>query len=828
MRFFSQISFKESFNDFVTKSAVLLFLTFLLWGIDWVLVSANHSVEGLAIWKLVGLLNDLSFTCLILAIYFPVHFIFSKINIKLTDGVSAIFFSSVFIFGLCLSFYFKDALIPLRIENLKGMSSQQVTDIIQIYGFSFWHLLFLIPIVLIVFILVRKASGMNSKKLHFIVWPLATICLVWTIFLNDYSSKSDIAQDLQVNKTSYFISSWLNYKSQNADFKQDEVEAALKEFYALNDISKTTYRHYPFFDEKRSENHLGQYFIERDSAPNIVFIIVESLGRQFSGPDAKLGSFTPFIDSLANEGLYWGNCLSNAERTFGALPNLMAGVPEGDRGFLNLRSSMPDHLSLPLLLSEHNDYQTNFFCGALKTFDYMNEYLMFQKFKGIYGESDFEKNNELRDLEYEDGHSEKFNWGAEDRKVFEESMHKFNESPFFNLYLTTSFHEPFAFENLTYYIDLASKKIDALNPENKSDYLSELETFGALMYTDASVKRCIELYAERDDFENTIFVIVGDHSIKFMSDDSRLEKYNVPLLIYSPLLKSSAEFKNVVCHKDVPAALQSLLRDNFQLKLPEFSISQSNNLKTKVKFESEGNYALMYADKRLENILYKDLFIADEQLFKLVEKEHLMLLEGYEGPEKEELKRRLSNYKYLSNYVCSENRYLPEIIYTNWVGNRFFYRIADDFDQPYNSTSGYDVYHHGINQGISYSDSSAITNLNSPYLSLFEKIPLKQDANHRLRIKMKFKIFSESGSLPAVYLTHFYEDATSNYDLIHMNSEYGLLRPFKKQGWQEFQFSFWMNIEKLRSVKEQLSIHLHQPDKSQFYLDDLLLEIQEF
>ena len=64
---------------------------------------------------------------------------------------------------------------------------------------------------------------------------------------------------------------------------------------------------YPFLRVDETPDVLGKFFtIHPATPPNIVFILVEGLGKAFSGPNAYLGSFTPFLDKLAGESLYWG------------------------------------------------------------------------------------------------------------------------------------------------------------------------------------------------------------------------------------------------------------------------------------------------------------------------------------------------------------------------------------------------------------------------------------------------------------------------------------------------------------------------------------------
>jgi len=90
---------------------------------------------------------------------------------------------------------------------------------------------------------------------------------------------------------------------------------------------------YPFCEARDAHDVLGEYFNFEPGAPppNIVFLAIEGLGRAFSGPNAYLGSFTPFLDELAGKSLYFENFLSSQGRTFASLPSILGSLPFGDR-----------------------------------------------------------------------------------------------------------------------------------------------------------------------------------------------------------------------------------------------------------------------------------------------------------------------------------------------------------------------------------------------------------------------------------------------------------------------------------------------------------------
>ena len=99
---------------------------------------------------------------------------------------------------------------------------------------------------------------------------------------------------------------------------------------------------YPLERTTPADTFLAPYFHTSATPPNIVIILVESLGDEIMESHAM-----PFVDSLAATGLYWRNCLSTTTRSYGAVPAII-GSAGGPRSFQF--GVMPDHNSLFSLL----------------------------------------------------------------------------------------------------------------------------------------------------------------------------------------------------------------------------------------------------------------------------------------------------------------------------------------------------------------------------------------------------------------------------------------------------------------------------------------------
>ena len=70
------------------------------------------------------------------------------------------------------------------------------------------------------------------------------------------------------------------------------------------------------------------------------------------------------------------------------------------------------------------------------------------------------------------------------------------------------------------------------------------------------------------EYRNTIFILTGDHRLPEIPMSTRIDRYHVPLLIVSPLLKQPRMITAVSSHFDVAPSLLALLAHNAGIKTP--------------------------------------------------------------------------------------------------------------------------------------------------------------------------------------------------------------------------------------------------------------------
>ena len=120
-------------------------------------------------------------------------------------------------------------------------------------------------------------------------------------------------------------------------------------------------------------------------------------------------------------------------------------------------------------------------------------------------------------------------------------------------------------------IDIFEERLEdfGFSEEKKEKYRNYQKQYSSILFTDEALRKFFKTYKKDENFDNTIFIITGDHRIPEIPMASKIDRYHVPLIIYSPLLKRQAEFESVSSHFDVAPSLISFLKNNYDLKAPE-------------------------------------------------------------------------------------------------------------------------------------------------------------------------------------------------------------------------------------------------------------------
>ncbi len=275
-----------------------------------------------------------------------------------------------------------------------------------------------------------------------------------------------------------------------------------------------------FVDEKFIEENIQPYkiYIREDvePKPNIVIFILESFGKEYSGAFNKntgikdFVSYTPFVDSLANESLIATNAFANGRQSIHGMSSILAGIPTLKDAFT---SSPYSNQKIQSIVSVSNEmgYDTSFFHGAPNGSMGFLGFGNILGFKNYYGKTEFNNDAEFDDI-----------WGIWDEPFFQyfaKTLEK-KKSPFMATMFSVSSHHPF-------------KVPEKYQGKFKKGPLEIHEPIG---YTDFALKQFFKTAKNMPWYSNTIFVFVADHTnqVGIPEYEKAMNRFAIPILFYSP------------------------------------------------------------------------------------------------------------------------------------------------------------------------------------------------------------------------------------------------------------------------------------------------------
>ncbi|MBC7913446.1 MAG: LTA synthase family protein [Pyrinomonadaceae bacterium] len=558
--------------------------------------------------------------------------------------------------------YFSASLIPLG-ADLYGYSK---TDIQQTVGASgSINIITIFNFVVILAVAISILVSLSKRiKLHTYVasaLPVASL-LILTLGTSSFRPSpfpSDFANNLTLNKSDFFYSETLNhfFPSLNAESDEELVSVKSKQL-TFNYVDE---KQYPFLHVDNTPDVLSPFLNKSETPPNIVIILVEGLGRAFTNEGAYLGNFTPFLDSLSGKSLYWKNFLSQGGRTFAVLPSLLGSLPFGEKGFLS-DSKLPKHLSL-LSLLKTNGYQTSFYYGGDSKFDNMELFLKENATDAIYEEKTFPAGYTKMPAS-----NQGFSWGYGDSELFRRYMEADvpQSKPKLNVVLTVSTHSPFILNNQAEYLQVFEKRMQKLNfdEKKKKAYRNYDTKYASILYADNSLKKFFADYSKRTDYANTIFFITGDHRMPELPMSTKIDRYHVPLIVYSPLLKRTAKFASVSSHFDIAPSIMAFLSKNYTVKKPAVNSWIGEGLDTARKFRNIHNYALIQTKTTVIDYVSGNYHLNGEKLFTFTD--NLGEIPTIEKIPLKQLKSQFNLFKKKNTQFAKGAKLLPDSVYQKY------------------------------------------------------------------------------------------------------------------------------------------------------------------
>lgn len=281
--------------------------------------------------------------------------------------------------------------------------------------------------------------------------------------------------------------------------------------YGKDDLTEKKY-----FSEKKEERLFDPVHVTRPQnilpdKTNVMVIMLESFGNEWVGAFNDTTSYTPFLDSLIAESWTFEYGFSNGKKSIEAVPSIVASMPSlMDNPYISSGYCNNFLRTLPGILKE-NGYSTAFYHGATNGSMRFNSFAKQAGFDHYFGRREY--NNE--------DHSD-VTWGILDEYFNPWTARQLTKlkAPFFATLFTLSSHHPY----------FVPKKWHGKLKKGKYPIAQSIH------YGDVSLKLFFEQAKKEPWYNNTLFVIVADHTPSTYSSfyNQRTQMYRIPILFYHP------------------------------------------------------------------------------------------------------------------------------------------------------------------------------------------------------------------------------------------------------------------------------------------------------
>ncbi|BAQ75658.1 sulfatase family protein [Pseudomonas sp. Os17] len=270
------------------------------------------------------------------------------------------------------------------------------------------------------------------------------------------------------------------------------------------------------------------YRIDRPRPPNVIFVMLESLGTSAVGAYGNPLNPTPNLDRLASQSWFFKHFYVPVTGTAKTVWASITGVPDVTRQETATRQ--------PLITRQHSlinafsDYHKLYLIGGNAGWANING-LIRQSIDNVRLYDERHWQSPLVDV-----------WGISDLDLFKESDRLLRaipqDQPFFAYLQTSGNHRPFTIpkDNDGFQAqDLPLEQVQAAGSRSLAQY-------NAVRLLDFNIGRLMEIAKAGGYYDNTIFVFFGDHNTRISQiphmapafEQLGLESNNVPLLIHAP------------------------------------------------------------------------------------------------------------------------------------------------------------------------------------------------------------------------------------------------------------------------------------------------------
>ncbi len=309
---------------------------------------------------------------------------------------------------------------------------------------------------------------------------------------------------------------------------------------------------------------------------NVVVIMLESFGNEYVGAYNQKETYTPFFDSIIQEGWSFKYGISNGKKSIEAVPSILASMPSlMDNPYISSNYANNQINSIPSILKKFG-YSSAFYHGATNGSMRFNGFSAHMGFDHYVGR--FEYHN--------DAHFDK-TWGILDEYFNPWAAKEMTKlpTPFFSTLFTLSSHHP-------YYVPERHRKHLKKGPH---------PICMSINYGDYALRKFFEEAKKQPWYTNTLFILVADHT-PFSTNALYSQKrflYQIPVVFYDPQGRLPKKMETTIFqHMDILPTVLDLL----DIETPYYAFGNSY-------FSKEPREAITYMEGSYYYFLHEHMYI---------------------------------------------------------------------------------------------------------------------------------------------------------------------------------------------------------------------------
>ncbi len=348
-------------------------------------------------------------------------------------------------------------------------------------------------------------------------------------------------QEIPINQSESYYSkhNLLNLASVNSGFN---IYVSIYE--NLNSFGKNPYS---FFEYTEAHQNIADLHLPRKDStmqilntdrPNIVLLILESWSATLVHEIGGRPGISPAFSKLSKDGILFTDIYSSGARSEQGIASILSGFPAHPISSITIQPNKFQNLHTITHSLKNEGYSSSFLFGGQLIYGNIKSYIFHNDFDTIKEGVDFSG--------YDKG-----KLGIHDKDMMNEliSQNDHHKQPFFSALFTLSTHSPF----------------DMPEPLKKVEWGNELnEYLNSAKYTDEAIGELIDKARKSEWYQNTLFIIVADHSHHSYTYDPFHSKayHQIPLLFYGDVIKDEFKGKQISKignHHDIPTTLLNQL-----------------------------------------------------------------------------------------------------------------------------------------------------------------------------------------------------------------------------------------------------------------------------